>query len=214
MQQTFDPGEKGGGSLGEHHAFAKKATDGEIYKHSDLQYLADEVLPGIFLHTKHFRMQRKIWVAELLFLVVLEIIFVMELVGHCKFIGAFTAPRCERCYSDMFLFVAFGTGVLWLLHLYLFILLKSKGFYITRQVLKQGVYATYEGVFTDMALNTYFGFSFGLATMWFAGAFAAFESHIVCVGAGAGYERPRSQLLVYINTATLCFLPLCMLFRM
>ncbi|CAD7924522.1 unnamed protein product [Amoebophrya sp. A120] len=212
MQYTYEPGEASKHSLKEHHALAKAATDGEVYAESDLRFIADEVIPGLFRHTRQARFLRRGWVVELGLILFSLMAAGLEITHQCAFsdILALAPPRCEMCYSNVFLFLLVILAAIWFLNLYLFALLKSRGFHFNRTTLHEGLYLSHPDI-PPMAITMYLYLTAILVLLWGAGIYIFFKSTTQCMRGGARFARPRSMPLMIVLGLSEVFVPVSLL---
>mmetsp|Transcript_102242 Transcript_102242/g.329664 ORF Transcript_102242/g.329664 Transcript_102242/m.329664 type:complete len:224 (+) Transcript_102242:142-813(+) len=82
---------------------------------------------GILAHTKGCRWVLGIWALEILWLLFVIMANSMEMWGSCPFEMGL-APVCQYCFSRSFLVWSSVLVILWAFHLFLSVLLASRGF--------------------------------------------------------------------------------------
>eukprot|EP00392_Amoebophrya_sp_AT5.2_P001531 g1533.t1 len=211
MQATFEPGERKQ-TLGEHYAFAKVVADGKLYEDSDLQFIADEVIPSLFKNTRHSRYLRKGWGVEFVLIFFVVISGLLELTQKCNFADSLQ-PTCAACYSDVFVLFLLVTAFAWFCGFFVFLLLKARGFHVNRTTVTEGLFKSHENI-PPMAITLWLYATAVVTLLWGAGIYLFFRSNRVCSGGDSRGEdkNHRSLEMLYCLWATIAFLPVSVIF--
>jgi len=122
-------------------AFADKIVNSQYYKDESLEgpvgdalpgrgtmeFFAQVVVPNLLYHTKTNKAVQYFWAVEILWMILIVVAVVLELTHRCQFTYAML-PVCQRCYSTVFILWFLGFNLVWSFQLYLYLLLKSRGF--------------------------------------------------------------------------------------
>lgn len=166
---------------------------------------------GVMAHTEktqHFYMA---WGCEVFWILFVIMATTMEMWGSCPFEMGL-APVCTYCYSTPFVAWTAVLLVSWLLHLYLFVLLVSRGFRLSMRRLGQTIEDnTAKGV-PENAIYL-FGYLSLLLCAWFvAGVMVVIWSNNCTRGGTVFANSERSQLMLWTAILNVCVAPILIFF--
>mmetsp|Transcript_21906 Transcript_21906/g.62182 ORF Transcript_21906/g.62182 Transcript_21906/m.62182 type:complete len:224 (-) Transcript_21906:72-743(-) len=197
-------------SLQWHHDFAEDALMDE---HSALLADAAEesksIWNGLLAHTKGRRWMLGVWALEVLWILFVIMANSMEMWGSCPFEMGL-APVCRYCYSQPFLIWGSVLVILWSFHLYMTVLMASRGFCFRPRA--SGFLDNEIRGIPRMA-TTVFLYLFGLILVWvIVGIVIAVMSNSCSRHSAFYHNHERSGLMFGTTVASLALVPLLTFF--
>mmetsp|Transcript_49920 Transcript_49920/g.99069 ORF Transcript_49920/g.99069 Transcript_49920/m.99069 type:complete len:214 (+) Transcript_49920:97-738(+) len=203
MYATYgDRGPREAVNLGGHHNFAEDMLEAESSRL--LSEAVDDgrgAIFGLMVHTKGRRWLLLVWCTEILWLLLVVTAISAEFWGSCPFESG-PLPVCRHCMAQSFLLWNLVLVVLWSFHLYLSILLASRGFQFGLELVEneaKGIPRTATQVFIYL-------FTGMIAWLAMGGILLVYSSSCHVTG-GALHTYSRSGLLALSTGVSLLIAP-------
>jgi len=166
---------------------------------------------GVMVHTEKTQWFYMSWGCEVFWILFVIMATTMEMWGSCPFEMGL-APVCTYCYSTPFVAWTGALVVLWLLHLYLFVLLVSRGFRLRLRDLGQSVSENVAKGVPENAIYLFGYLSAALSSWLFVGILVVLWSNSCTRGGQVFQNRERSQLMLWTAILNVCVAPVLIFF--